>query len=567
MTAPSATWVRNRLLVGTLALFVVRALISLIRSGPVLVADEIGYLTDARVFVGGLAGQLHLAPFYRGGYSLLIAPVVGLVSDPGLAYHLILVVNAALTAAVFPLLYVLLSRILGAAPRIALPAAFVGALYPAVTVLSQVAMSCNVLFPLLCVWLIAWGGLLRAESSRAIGWAAAIGATTGALWAVHGRMATAVVLTAALLVWLWWRRRIDPVSALVALGALGAGIVATHFLDAFLIDHNYAGHARDEAADRLDALHDVGALRTVLANLVGQAWYLVVATFGLVLVVAGDALARLRLVRRGDGEGPPGVTLILLALTALLLAISAASFPERTRPDMLIYGRYVEVVAPPLVAIGVAILALGRVRARLARPLAGFALLSVALVLIRATASDPGAANRWNISSLPFLTFQLGPGVVVGASLVAAGGALALLWMARRRPAAIPVLAGSLLLAVVAYGVWNPVRSSERAAYPAGWTSPEAVAKTHGIETVAYDVDDYDVLGLYPLQWFLPDTEVLLFNGDRRRPPSRFILAAGSWNADHPRQPGRQLWRDVGRDQVLWELSGSPAPPGASTRP
>jgi hypothetical protein len=284
-------------------------------------------------------------------------------------------------------------------------------------------------------------------------------------------------------------------------------------------------------------------------------------------VVAGDALARVRNARRGVGEGPPAVTAILLGLTVLLLAVSAASFPERTRPDMLIYGRYVEVVAPPLVAIGVAILALGRVRARIARPLLGFALLTGVLVLIRATADDPGAVNRWNISALPFLTFQLGPAVKIGAALVAVAGICALLWVARRRPQAVPVLAGALFLAVVAYGAWNPVRSSELAAYPDGWTSPEAVAKAHRIETVAYDVDSYDVLGLYPVQWFLPDTSVRLFRGDRQPAPSRFVIGSGSWNADRPDQPARPLWRDVGRDQVLWQISDSRARPGASSLP
>lgn len=42
----------------TVALFAARPLVSLIRTGPVLVADEIGYLMNARVLAGGLPGQL-----------------------------------------------------------------------------------------------------------------------------------------------------------------------------------------------------------------------------------------------------------------------------------------------------------------------------------------------------------------------------------------------------------------------------------------------------------------------------------------------------------------------------
>src|ERR1044072_6837451 len=109
---------RNRLLAGTFVLFAARLALSLIRTGPVLVADEIGYLTNARVLAGGLPGQLEQAPFYRGGYSLLIAPLVELGPSPPFPYHLVLALNAALAASVFPLLYLLLARFAGVRPEL-----------------------------------------------------------------------------------------------------------------------------------------------------------------------------------------------------------------------------------------------------------------------------------------------------------------------------------------------------------------------------------------------------------------------------------------------------------------
>jgi hypothetical protein len=56
--------VRNRLIVGSLALFAVRLTLSAIRSGPVIVADEIGYLTNARALAGGLPGHTSLRLFH-----------------------------------------------------------------------------------------------------------------------------------------------------------------------------------------------------------------------------------------------------------------------------------------------------------------------------------------------------------------------------------------------------------------------------------------------------------------------------------------------------------------------
>jgi hypothetical protein len=106
---------------------------------------------------------------------------------------------------------------------------------------------------------------------------------------------------------------------------------------------------------------------------------------------------------------------------------------------------------------------------------------------------------------------------------------------------------------VVAYGAWNPVRSSQRAVYPPGWTSPQGPAEDAGATTIAYDLDDYDTIGLYSLQWFLPNTKVTLFHGNREKPDSRFVLAGEAW----PRRNGGKaipLWEAAGRDQVLWQV-------------
>lgn len=542
----STRW--GRLLVaGTIALFLLRLALSLLRTGPVLVADEIGYLTNARVLDGGLAGKLEQAPFYRGGYSLLIAPLLELGSSPSFQYHLVLVLNAALAASVFPLLYLLLTRFAGVRPELAIWAALAGAVYPALTVLSQVAMSENALFPLVCLWLIAFGGLLSERGGRGdLAWAAALGAASGALWAVHNRMIVAVAVALAGMVWLTVRRRLRPAALVLGVAVIALAFYGVHLLDSFLIDGNYAGSAPDELSERMDELTRFGGVRTALTNLVGQSWYLLVATFGLAAV----AVAEFRR-RRAPLLGA------LLALTALLLLISAAAFPERTRPDMLIYGRYAEVVAPALIAFGLA--ALPRVSLRqVAWPLAGFGALTALVVVIRATASDPDAANRWNISALPFITVQLGPAILIGAALVALGGAWALSRATAFGPKVTGAVAVALFLAVATYGAWNPVRSSERAVYPAGWTSPQAAAEDAGAKTIAYDLDSYDTIGLYSLQWFLPNTKVTLFEASREEPDSRFVLAGEDW-------PRRQdvratpLWEAAGRDQVLWRVSG----PGA----
>lgn len=73
---------------------------------------------------------------------------------------------------------------------------------------------------------------------------------------------------------------------------------------------------------------------------------------------------------------------MLIALTALLLVVSAAAFTHRARPDMLIYGRYVEVTTPALVALGLALLSRQRTAASMSPILLALFPLSLAVVLI-----------------------------------------------------------------------------------------------------------------------------------------------------------------------------------------
>ena len=370
-------------------------------------------------------------------------------------------------------------------------------------------------------------------------------------------MIVAVAVAVVGMVWLLYSRRIRPAALVAGVVAIALFVLGGHFLDTFILDHNYGGSATDEFSSRMGELFRFEGIRTALANLFGQTWYLLVATFGLAGVVLADHLRE----RRGGGEDRAGssglsrpVVAVLLALTGLLLLISASAFPERTRPDMLIYGRYAEVVSPALIAFGVAALARAGVGRRVAWPLAGFAALTAAVALIRATASDPDPASRWNISALPFVTMNLEPAVLIGAALVALVGA-SVLWLAADRGArALGIAALALLFAVVAYGAWNPVRSSERAIYPSGWSDPGAAAEAAGGGPIAYDLDRYETIGLYVFQWFLPDSRILLFHGDREPPPARLVLSDRSYGDRHPGGDAVEVWSAAGRDQSLWRL-------------
>ena len=553
---------RNLLIVGTIALVVVRVALSVVRSGPVLVADEIGYLTNARVLAGGVAGQLHGAPFYHGGYSLLLAPLLAAFSAPGTVYHLVLVVNAVLVALVFPLLYRLLRRGGAVPPAVALGCAFAGALYPSVTVLSQVAMSENLLFPLTCAWLLVAVELVTGAGRRRAAWMSLAAGLAGLGYATHGRMVLLPALTGMLVLWLGARRRLSPAAVVAGVALIGGGVLATHFLDAFLVTHNYAGHATSEAGSRLSALEHVGAVRGAVENLFGQAWSLLAATFGLAAFAVAAAVGDLRAGGRRIGAPDAPAAPLTVAVAIGLIVISAASFPVRTRSDMLIYGRYADVAAPALIALGLAWLA-GAGRASRVRwwwPVAGGALTVVVAAI--AAADGLGRANRWNVASLPFITSDLGTKVIIGAAIVTAAGAWALRRAAAARPALTGLAAAALFVPTTAYALYQPVLEAQRAVYPAGWTNPASIADAEHVRTVAYDTDRADTPPGYPTvgdryiaQWFLPQAHVVLFAGAQQRPPAAYILSDPGWGARHRALAPAVVWSERGRrPSVLWRI-------------
>ena len=549
--------VRRQVLAGTIGLLVLRLALSTIRTGPLVVADEIGYLTNARVLTGGARGQLELAPFYRGGYSLLIAPLVAIGLSPSLTYHLILVVNALLAASLVPLLYLLLTRSFRLAPQAAVAGAFVGAAYPSLTLLSQVAMSENLLAPLFVVWLLGAGRLVEASKPRGrAAWAVAVSACAVASFAVHGRTIVLVALSIVLAVGLAAARRLSWWAVGGAVAVTAVGLLAVRALDHFLIMTSYGGHPPDEAGSRLSSLEHLDSAASVLRNTAGQTWYVLVATLALPLVVlsAGDLRGRLARLRQGPIVVPI-VLGLLLATGAGLLALSALSFANPERADQFIYGRYVEIVAPPLLGLSVAWLVSTARRPRVLVVLGAIAVATGIAVVLRQTFTPARASNRWDIAGLPAPPFQLTASSLVIAGIAAAFWAACAIAVARRRPLlVVPLLLASFAL-TTANVERNPLLSGERLVYGSRWVSPGSVLRD--TKVVSYDRSSSDIIGLYAYQWFAPHTRFMLTGGPSGPLRTRYLISSHSWPAKHPGVPVQVVWRDPNRDQVIYRVVGS----------
>ena len=547
------------LLAGALGLLLLRLLVSVARSGPVIMADEAGYLMHARVLAGGMPAEMGSSPFYRGGYSLLLAPMLSLDGDPVGAYHGVLVVNALLAACLVPLLYVLLTRCFRAGRQVAAWAAVAGAAYPSVTALSQVALAENLLFPLTVAWLLCAGSLLHQAGHHArVGAALGAGVCAAALWTAHGRMIVLVGLTCALLfAMLIARRRTGEAAVAIAgLTALAAGLLGGALLNDWLFRQNYRGPRFDEIGHALSAVDHLDGILALAANLAGQTWYLLVATLGLVLLLlAGDVPTAARRLMGRRASATDAVLLVAVAATVGLLVESAVWFATRTRPDQLLYGRYVEPMAPILVSVGIVALARSGRTPRLAPALAGFAALTVLVALIRAGLDLPVKASRWNVASLPSVTGELGPPIIALAAVIMTAALVLLLAVRARAPGALGPLVIVLFAPTTAYITHLPVLRSEHDVYPPGWTSP--VAAAHGAKRVGYDVDHFDHIAVKVYQWFMPNTRMVPFASHAHAPPAALFFSGRRLSGKPAGCGAAVVWRDPGRDQVLWR-----APPG-----
>lgn len=421
-------------MLGTLGLAALHVALQGRVPGPWL-PDEVAYLGGAEALTGGSPALLRDLPYYRWGYSAVLAPLEALPLHGDERFVGVTVLNAVLLALVFPLVRELLRRVAGATDREATVAALLAALLPVAWAYGGFALS----EPLLLVLVPAW---LLAVHATAVRQAPTVGlvASTLALYATHDRLVVCLAPVAVLLVVLA-RRRADARRPLAqAGGALVAGVVAVHLVDAWMVAVRWRGVAEPEGADGgpLGVLTTPSSWDQLAGIGVGHLWQLLVS--GGVALVVGLVVA-LRPPTDGPERWAAAVTgrVAVALLAGLALASAVFLTVAATRPDHVVYGRYAEVALPPLVGLGVVgVLRGGRVVVR-----ASVATVAATLVTAVALATLPWTATVrdhrvpvLHAPSLALLTDGTGPLLIGRATAVAV--ALAVLVGAATRLRTVP---------------------------------------------------------------------------------------------------------------------------------
>ena len=324
------------MVVSTVAVFAAGLIVATATPGPLLTADDLASFGLAWTMAGEGAAPMPPQAPYGLLYPATLVPgwLLGL-NDGGMLLWA-RTVNALCGALMVPVLTAFLQRLDGVRPVPAIAAATAGAMMPAFLLTGSITWSER-----LSVLLVACAALVTARSwderSGLDGFLAVV--TAAAMFAAHPRLGppalVLIVVVAVALRRLGWAR---------VVGLLGAGVAAL-----WLVEWTRAAVAK--AAFGSDGTYDAADLASRRGlGLVPEMAQLGVGALSY-LVIAGTGIAVWGVVRLGEHR-PVGWSVLLLGVA--VLAITSWFITGVLRADKWFHGRYIEVMAPVVLAVGLA---------------------------------------------------------------------------------------------------------------------------------------------------------------------------------------------------------------------
>jgi hypothetical protein len=371
-------------IVATAALFGVSIVLFWFRSIPLISADEIGYLGNARWLVTGSAPSMGYTMTYSAGYSLLLVPFEWLLNDPRAVYKGAMVLNALFVAATVPALVRLARDFEFVVDRWTPWLAVLIALWPSQLVQAYLALPEIALRLGFVLVVIAAVGLIRHG-----GWRYALGLTTFVMvcYALHQRTVVILPLFMVLIAIAKWRRSISWQTVAACVGIFAAAYLTVDGLNR-VVQSALWTEPRGSFGVFMSIAADVLAdPRSLAARIFGNAWYQLAST--LLFVPLGALIAIHQVLSPRPAAVRLGAAFVILATIGVGL-LGAASLIRWSTLDFLVYGRYLDVVTPVLFWFGVLGIASPTWRAWLLKwaPWLGAAALGCGALIYAAIAHD-----------------------------------------------------------------------------------------------------------------------------------------------------------------------------------
>lgn len=319
--------------------------------GPTIHPDEFGFLTNGQVLLGRNEAPLPTGSFYPAGYGLVTAAGSVVTGSMMGAYRFSLLFNlvlAVLTAVVATRLAI---RGFGASRMTGLIAGALVFVTPGTLVSSMFswAETAARLAFLGFVFLV-----IKATARRSVVVLTAVGLFVGLMPALHGRFVLLLPFTCLLFGWWVLRRDATFVAGAAGVGATSIGYAASVLLNRFVKSAVYlrSHDPENRLLMRITNYHLWGEL---FKRMVGQLWYLLATSYGLIGVGVACAVAAVWAgFRRRDVRTNPALVGYVAAVlgTGAVLFTGGLQLVYGIRGDHYIYGRYVEMMVPALLVLG-----------------------------------------------------------------------------------------------------------------------------------------------------------------------------------------------------------------------
>ena len=325
-------------------------------TGPVVQGDEGSYIAYAAAYAGYFVDA---ASSYHSGYSLLLSPAYMLANNSDEAFQYLRLINSLLWGFTSLITYLLLKKIYysESGNRILLVTA-ICMLYPAWAVYSGYAFSENayVLFFVLCVYLLI--RVLENDSWHWIIW----WATIAFLYTIHPKAAVVIIaagLTSVIII-IKTRKIIYPllgVAVFLCIVALYKYHITPWLVSQMTLGDLPATSHYPSIKKVLTVLVDIEQTKDLLIRILGHTVYFTLASLGLILVLFTSVYKwcvenrSSIFVRFSEGYHPVFVFISLSLLGTILLSSLLFTSGSGERFDHWVYGRYVEGVFLPVLAL------------------------------------------------------------------------------------------------------------------------------------------------------------------------------------------------------------------------
>ncbi len=345
----------------SICIFFVYWFVNRLYTGPAMLWDEIGYLTNAALISGHIIDG---ANSWHAGYSFFLAPLFIIFSEPTQVWQAVMVLNAFLWAVSFLLLAQIIRKLIPGVNKKQLVAALlISAIYPTWITMSGYALATTAF---VFVYLLTILSLLYWKPDRL--WTIIPHCLlVGYLYWIHP-VGLAVMISSFIVVGLVSIRTNKHVPALVNFVFIIILVITyNEIVDKWLI-----AIATPEGYDPFfvhypDSERIIGKMFNyqfwlhLVAKSFGQISYLIISSFGLIMVgFIASVNKSLRLIQNSNRNDDEGINFVnhsvfLYMILSLLgvLAMGVILFSgTASGVHHWIYGRYVEMVVLPLLALG-----------------------------------------------------------------------------------------------------------------------------------------------------------------------------------------------------------------------